>query len=145
MLELEKGVVIYMDLLKAPWGFLWKTEGILRREMTSQWFNQRPELDGKVKKTLADNKHMEIWDASGFVMNYCRKKGDFCSWCRVSFSLWKSASLAHRRLETPPKPGDACAQNPHELSYCVGPSVFIQSALGQEEWKPCVTLGALPL
>lgn len=33
MLQLGKGVVIYVDLFEATWGFLWKIKVILRREM----------------------------------------------------------------------------------------------------------------
>lgn len=94
-------------------GFLWKTEGILRREMTFQWFNQRPELDGKDRKPLTDNKHMEIWDASEFIMNYCGKKGDFCSWVpRLQAGLQPLEELlaAHRRHETPHGRWCMCAE-----------------------------------
>lgn len=67
----------------------------------------------------------------------------------VPFAVRATAGLQplEGRRESDPEAGDACEQNPHELKPATasGPGLFIQSARGQEEWEPCVTLSALPL
>lgn len=94
MLQLEKDVLIYLNLFEATWGFLWKKKKkikvILRREMSFLWFNQRPELDGKVRKSSQTTCTWRFVTLPGSLWIITERKVTFA--VRAASPSWTSAS-----------------------------------------------------